>query len=118
MAAHPPATANGPGDGRLTAAQVFAALNEIRPAHAVLMEEMPVERCSRSKRHGRSPSPARSTPSPAACLGWGLPASVGIALAERDTGRNRPVIVIIGDGSLPVCDSVDLGCARNFTSRC
>jgi benzoylformate decarboxylase len=24
---------------------------------------------------------------------------VGIALAERDTGRNRPVITIIGDGS-------------------
>ena len=32
-------------------------------------------------------------------LGWDLPASVGIALAERDTGRNRPVIAIIGDGS-------------------
>jgi benzoylformate decarboxylase len=32
-------------------------------------------------------------------LGWDLPASVGIALAERDTGRNRPVITIIGDGS-------------------
>jgi benzoylformate decarboxylase len=32
-------------------------------------------------------------------LGWNLPASVGIALAERDTGRNRPVITIIGDGS-------------------
>jgi benzoylformate decarboxylase len=24
---------------------------------------------------------------------------VGIALAERDTGRNRPVIMIVGDGS-------------------
>jgi benzoylformate decarboxylase len=32
-------------------------------------------------------------------LGWNLPASVGIALAERDSGRNRPVITIIGDGS-------------------
>ncbi len=31
--------------------------------------------------------------------GFGLPASVGIALAERETGRNRPVIAIIGDGS-------------------
>jgi thiamine pyrophosphate-dependent acetolactate synthase large subunit-like protein len=32
-------------------------------------------------------------------LGWNLPASVGIALAERDSGRNRPVIAVIGDGS-------------------
>ena len=32
-------------------------------------------------------------------LGFGLPASVGIALGERDSGRNRPVIAIIGDGS-------------------
>ena len=32
-------------------------------------------------------------------LGWNLPAAVGIALAERDSGRNRPVIAIIGDGS-------------------
>jgi benzoylformate decarboxylase len=32
-------------------------------------------------------------------LGWNLPASVGIALAERDSGRNRPVIVVVGDGS-------------------
>jgi|ERR1700691_5735793 benzoylformate decarboxylase len=26
-------------------------------------------------------------------------ASIGVALAERDSGRNRPVITIIGDGS-------------------
>ena len=32
-------------------------------------------------------------------LGFGLPASVGIALAERHTGRNRKVIAVIGDGS-------------------
>ena len=32
-------------------------------------------------------------------LGWNLPASVGIALAERDSGRNRPVIMVVGDGS-------------------
>ena len=29
-----------------------------------------------------------------------MPASVGIALAERDSGSNRPVVVVIGDGSL------------------
>ena len=32
-------------------------------------------------------------------LGYGLPAAIGIALAERDTGRGRPVVAVIGDGS-------------------
>jgi benzoylformate decarboxylase len=33
------------------------------------------------------------------CLGWGLPASVGLALGEVKSGRNRPVISLMGDGS-------------------
>src|SRR3979490_96629 len=32
-------------------------------------------------------------------IGLGLPASVGIVLAGPETGRNRPVIAIIGNGS-------------------
>ena len=32
-------------------------------------------------------------------LGWAMPAAVGYALAERDTGRNRPVFAILGDGA-------------------
>ena len=32
-------------------------------------------------------------------LGYGLPAAVGIALAERQLGRHRPVVAVIGDGS-------------------
>jgi benzoylformate decarboxylase len=32
-------------------------------------------------------------------LGWGMPAAVGLALAEKESGRKRPVILIIGDGS-------------------
>jgi benzoylformate decarboxylase len=32
-------------------------------------------------------------------LGWGMPAAVGLAIAEKATGRNRPVIAIVGDGS-------------------
>ena len=33
------------------------------------------------------------------CLGWGMPASVGLALAEQSSGRHRPVMAIIGDDS-------------------
>lgn len=32
-------------------------------------------------------------------LGYGLPAAVGVALAENDLGSNRKLIAIIGDGS-------------------
>ncbi|MTH97693.1 benzoylformate decarboxylase [Roseibium sp. RKSG952] len=32
-------------------------------------------------------------------LGWDMPAAVGLALAERNSGRNRPVVAAIGDGS-------------------
>ncbi len=32
-------------------------------------------------------------------LGWDMPAAVGLALAERQSGRNRPVIALTGDGS-------------------
>lgn len=32
-------------------------------------------------------------------LGWNMPASVGLALAEKKAGRNRPVLCLMGDGS-------------------
>ena len=98
MAPHPPAAANGSVDGRLSAAQVFTALNEIRPAHAVLIEESP---SNLSDLHKAWPitEPDTFYTFASGGLGWDLPASVGIALAERDSGRNRPVIVVIGDGS-------------------
>jgi len=55
---------NGSGD-RLSAADVFAALSEIRPAHAVLVEEAPSHHAELHEAWP-SPSPTRSTPSPAA----------------------------------------------------
>jgi benzoylformate decarboxylase len=98
MAPHPPASVNGSADGRMSAAQVFAALNEIRPAHAVLVEESP---SNLSDLHKAWPitEPDTFFTFASGGLGWDLPASVGIALAERDTGRHRPVIAVIGDGS-------------------
>ena len=33
------------------------------------------------------------------CLGWGLPASVGLALGEQFSGSGRPVLSLMGDGS-------------------
>ena len=31
-------------------------------------------------------------------LGWDMPAAVGLALAEKISGRNRPVVAVMGDG--------------------
>lgn len=41
MAPHAPASVNGARGERPSAADVFAALNEIRPPHAILVEESP-----------------------------------------------------------------------------
>jgi benzoylformate decarboxylase len=98
MAPHPVAGAADPADARLTAAQVFTALNEIRPDHTVLVEESP---SNLAELHKAWPitEPDTFYTFASGGLGWDLPASVGIALAERDSGRHRPVIAIIGDGS-------------------
>jgi benzoylformate decarboxylase len=97
LAPHPVRANGGPG-ARPSAAQVFAALNDIRPAHAILVEESP---SNHADLHRAWPVTEPDTYYTFASggLGWNLPASVGIALAERDSGRNRPVVAIIGDGS-------------------
>jgi benzoylformate decarboxylase len=98
MAPRGPGEANVSGDGRVTAAQVFRALHEIRRPNTILVEESP---SNLSDLHTEWPitEPDTFWTFASGILGWNLPASVGIALAERDSGRNRPVIAIIGDGS-------------------
>jgi len=73
-------------------------LNEIRPPHAVLVEESP---SNHAELHQAWPitEPDTFYTFASGGLGWDLPASVGIALAERHSARNRPVIAIMGDGS-------------------
>ena len=98
MAPHSPGIAKVSGDGRLTAAQVFHALDEVRRPNTILIEESP---SNLSDLHAEWPitEPDTFWTFASGILGWNLPASVGIALAERDSGRNRSVIAIIGDGS-------------------
>ena len=97
MAPHP-AAPSAPAAGVLSAAQVFTALNQVRPDHAVLVEESP---SNLPDLHTAWPvtEPDTFYTFASGGLGWDLPAAVGIALAERDSGRNRPVIAVIGDGS-------------------
>jgi benzoylformate decarboxylase len=47
-------------------------------------------------------------------LGWDMPAAVGLAIAEKRTNRNRPVIAVIGDGSFQYCvQSIYTGVQQN-----
>ncbi len=102
MAPHPAQHPDGPpaaSGGPLTAAQVFEALAQVRPPHCVVVEESP---SNLADLHRAWPitEPATFFTFASGGLGWNLPASVGIALGERDTGRNRPVLMVIGDGSM------------------
>lgn len=83
----------------LTALELFKALREATPAETVLVEESP---SNLGELHAAWPVKLPDTfyTFASGSLGWNLPASVGIALAERDSGRNRPVLAIIGDGSM------------------
>ena len=82
----------------ITPDYLFYALAQAKPENAVLVQESP---SNMKPLHSRLPSshPASYFSMASGGLGFGLPASVGIALAERDTRRNRPVIAVIGDGS-------------------
>jgi benzoylformate decarboxylase len=97
MAPYGSSAAKASDDGRLTAAQVFRALNEVRRANTILVEESP---SNLADLHAQWPitEPDTFYTFASGILGWNLPAAVGIALAERDSGRNRPVIAVIGDG--------------------
>ena len=97
MAPHPAAQVVESGDV-LTALELFEAIQSVVPDETVVMEESP---SNIAELHTAWPieKPDSFYTAASGSLGWTLPASVGIALAERDSGRNRPVVVMIGDGS-------------------
>lgn len=80
----------------ITVAYVYATLSELLDADAVVVEEAPTSRSAmhdhlpiRSHRGGGFYTVASGA------LGYGMPAAVGIALAQPD----RRVVAVIGDGS-------------------
>ncbi|MCI4064438.1 benzoylformate decarboxylase [Micromonospora sp. R77] len=77
---------------------LFAALARHWPADGVLVQESP-SNLAVLRRRLRITRPGSYVTMASGGLGFGLPAAVGIALAERDTGRGRPVVAVIGDGS-------------------
>ncbi|MCW3814727.1 benzoylformate decarboxylase [Micromonospora sp. DR5-3] len=77
---------------------LFAALARHWPADGVLVQESP-SNLAALRRRLRISRPRSYFTMASGGLGFGLPAAVGVALAERDTGRGRPVVAVVGDGS-------------------
>jgi benzoylformate decarboxylase len=88
-----------PPNDSLTAKEAFAALSELRPNNAIIVNETASNAADLLQTW-----PTVQTQSyfsfASGGLGWGAPAAVGVALAQKKTGRGRPVVAFIGDGAL------------------
>jgi benzoylformate decarboxylase len=82
----------------LTAYEVFAKVRAVMPADTILVEESPSNLADLHKAWPIT-FPEGFYTFASGGLGWNVPAAVGIALAEKESGKNRPVVAIIGDGS-------------------
>jgi benzoylformate decarboxylase len=83
----------------LTANEAYAALSEVRPEGAIVVQETP-SNYGEFLRWWPSKAPGEYFTYASGGLGHNAPSSVGVALAQRKLGTNRPVITVIGDGSL------------------
>ncbi len=77
---------------------VFATLKANSPAELVVTNESPSNTADFQDQF-RFDKPDCFYTFASGGLGWNMPASVGLALAERKSGRNRPVLCLMGDGS-------------------
>ncbi len=82
----------------MSADLLFHAVAEARPDNAVLVQESPSNVKELKQRWSVTQPDAYYTMA-SGVLGYGLPAAVGVALAERQLGRRRPVLAVIGDGA-------------------
>ncbi|GAA4731741.1 benzoylformate decarboxylase [Actinomycetospora chibensis] len=83
------------GEGRLSAEELFTALADEWPDGGVLVNEAPSHRAIQQERLPIT-QPGSSYFTTSGGLGFGLPAAVGVAIADP----SRPVVAVLGDGSL------------------
>lgn len=89
-----PSTSNG----TLTALEAFSALSELRTEDAILVNETASNFADLLQWWPiRKPDTYYTFASGG--LGWGSPAAVGVALAEKKLRTGRPVVTVIGDGA-------------------
>jgi len=84
-------------DKIITADYVYYMIEKLRPKNSVIAEES-LSTLGQLKNRIRTSGPRSSFSMFSGVLGYGLPEAGGVALAERDTGSNRKVICIVGDG--------------------
>jgi benzoylformate decarboxylase len=92
-------TLPSPPNSPLTASEVYAALSELRPENAIVVQESPTN-ISDLATWWPTIKPASYYTFASGALGRGAPAAVGIALAQKGLGTGRPVVAVIGDGSV------------------
>lgn len=90
-----PSTPNSP----LTAFEAFSALSELRTDDAILVNET-ASNFADLLQWWPIQKPDTYYTFASGGLGWGSPAAVGVALAEKKMGTGRPVVAAIGDGAL------------------
>lgn len=76
----------------------MAAVRAACPADFVLVEEAP-SIIGEMQDQFRIDRPDSFYTFASGGLGWDMPAAVGLALAEHKSGRKRPVVALMGDGS-------------------
>ncbi|GBQ91352.1 thiamine pyrophosphate binding domain-containing protein [Acetobacter nitrogenifigens DSM 23921 = NBRC 105050] len=82
----------------ITPERLYFAIDQARPDDSVIVQESMSS--LKALRQRLPTSRARSFFSMSSgVLGYGLPAAIGVALAERDEGTDRKVIDIVGDGA-------------------
>lgn len=82
----------------LTPDAVYSTVSALLPQDYVLAQETP-SNIPQMQDHIRIDKPDVSYAFSSGALGWTTPAAVGLALAERQSGRNRPTVCFMGDGS-------------------
>ncbi len=82
----------------ITADFLYHAIDEVRSEDSILVQESLSTLKMLRQRLPTSRSRSFFSMS-SGVLGYGLPAAVGVALAERDKGTHRKVIDIVGDGA-------------------
>jgi benzoylformate decarboxylase len=87
-----------PPNSPLTALEAFAALSELRPDNAIVVNET-ASNFADFLQVWPIVKPDSYYTFASGALGWGSPAAVGVALAEKKMGTGRPVIAAIGDGA-------------------
>ncbi|MER8087328.1 benzoylformate decarboxylase [Streptomyces sp. NPDC058316] len=82
----------------LTPPEVYASLSKVRPLDAVIVNES-TSTMAQQIEWLPTVKPGSFFATASGGIGWGTPAAVGVALADRNRGVSRPVIGLIGDGS-------------------